>query len=328
MKRFGAKLQRLPASLRAAYAESPRLFWLRVSYLAAMAYILVFWRAIWTPDLLFFMFLGLFFLYGLGRQFLLQFGPFVLLLLAYDGLRSFAPLVNNRVHYTEMIDFDKWLAGGILPTVQLQQWWFHGSVSWYDYYFYLAYMCHFLVPLALAILIWRVRPAHYNRYAASFVLLSYAGFVTYILYPAAPPWMASEMGLIPQIHKVSTDIWWSLGVQDFPSIYRTLSPNLVAAVPSLHAAYATLAAMFVFRVFGRRWGAVSTIYPLTIWVGIIYMGEHYVVDALLGIIYAAGAYALTQRLFDQYGAHARKIRGRVIRSYARRWQAVAATLRR
>ncbi len=290
----------------ASAKQRPVMTAIRFLYIAALVYVIVFWRAIWTPDILFFMFLGLCVLYGAGRQFLIKFGPFVVLLLAYDSLRSIAPFLNSRVNYWEMINFDKFITGGQLPTVVLQQWWYNGSLAWFDYYFYLLYMCHFLVPVVAGLLIWKYREVDFNRYVVSFVLLSYAAFMTYVLFPAAPPWMASELGLIPKIHKISTDIWWSLGVTDFPSLYRTLSPNLVAAVPSLHSAYPFLISLFIFRGFGKRWGTLSLIYPISIWIGIVYMGEHYVFDIVVGVLYVIISYSFTLWFFNKYGQRLRK----------------------
>ncbi len=251
---------------------------------------------------------------GRGRQFLYNFGPFVILLLSYDSLRGLAPLLNKHVHFWEMINFDRWLAGGELPTTRLQHALYVGHIRWLDFYFYGLYMCHFVAPLVFGVLIWRLRPMHYNRYIAAFVLLSYAGFLTYVAYPAAPPWMAAERGLIEPIHKISTDVWWAIGVKDFPSVYRQFSPNLVAAVPSLHAAYPTLIVLYVRRAFGNRWALALSWYPLSIWIGIVYMGEHYAVDAILGAAYAVGAFMMTNRIFDRYGASARAFRARYLQS--------------
>jgi len=64
----------------------------------------------------------------------------------------------------------------------------------------------------------------------------------------------------------------------------------VAAMPSLHAAYALLFALFVTRLFKTRWRYVAWIYPLLIWVGTVYQGEHYVIDVLAGILFAILAY--------------------------------------
>lgn len=301
--------------VRQSYRNEPKQFWLRCLYFAALIYIIVWWRAVWTPDVLFVMFLFLFALYGKGRQFLVSFGPFALLLLTYDGFRGLAPFLNSHVHYYEMINFDKWVGGGTLPTARLQSWLYHGSLHWYDYFVYFLYMCHFLTPWIVAILIWRFRPQHYNRYIVAFLLLSYAGFVTYVLFPAAPPWMASEKGFIPPIHKLSTDIWWAMGVHNASEVYAKFSPNLVAAVPSLHAAYPTLITLFIARAFGWRWAAAISWYPLAIWVGIVYMGEHYVFDAVVGVAYAVLTYAITNLIFARYGARARAMRERLRNRY-------------
>ncbi len=229
-----------------------------------------------------------------------ELGPLVLLLAAYDSLRSIAPLVNHRVHFTEMVRFDRSLTGGDIPTYYLQKWLYHGHLNWYDFYFYALYMLHFIIPLILAVLIWRYRPYLYRRYMIAFLLLSYAAFMTYLAFPAAPPWMASEMHLITQIHKISTDVWWALGVRDITAFYKTISPNLVAAVPSLHAAYPTMILLFITRAFGWRWGLALAWYPASIWLGVVYMGEHYVFDVLLGISYAVIAFVVTEWAFKRY----------------------------
>lgn len=289
--------------------------YLRYFYIACAVYILVFWRAFWTPDLLFLIFFFLFMLYGQGRQFFVNFGPFVVLLLAYDSLRGIVPYISKNVHFTEMIDFDKWLFGGQLPTAVLQKWLYHGQAAWYDFYFYLVYMAHFIAPMVLAVLIWKLRPMHYLRYVLAFLILSYSGFLTYIAFPAAPPWMASQMGLIDPIQKISTDVWFALGVHSFPTIYEKFSPNLVAAVPSLHAAYSLMIVLFIGRAFGRKWALAFSWYPLSLWFGIVYMGEHYVVDVLIGILYTLGAYGLTSVIAKRYGHHGRRLHTKVANKY-------------
>jgi hypothetical protein len=309
--------------LRAARREHPQRFWLQVVYLVCVVYILAFWHAIWTPDLLFFMFLMLFALYTQGRDFIVNFGPLVVLLLVYDSLRRFTPYLDKHVHYLQMPNFDRWLFHGTLPTIWLQQHLYHGHISWYDFFFYTLYMCHFVTPLLIAVAIWKWRPQHYNRYVLAFLLMSYAGFVTYIVFPAAPPWLASQLGYIPPIQRISSDVWGALGIHDFSTLYNKFSPNEVAAVPSLHAAYPVMMMLFIRRAWGWRWALAFAWYPISMWVGVVYLGEHYVFDVMLGIVYAIVAYVVTNWVFDRYGGRARALRSRWRERYQRR-PAVAA----
>jgi membrane-associated phospholipid phosphatase len=111
--------------------------------------------------------------------------------------------------------------------------------------------------------------------------------------PTAPPWLASQNHYIPHIERISTDVWFGLGLHNFPSVYNHITPNQVAAVPSLHAAWAVLLVIFVYKLYGRSWALLSTIYPLLIFVGTIYEGEHYAFDVIVGIVYGLAGYKIT-----------------------------------
>ena len=259
-------------------------------YTALVLGFLIFFKAFWSPDVLFLVFLTIFAIYGHGKEYIRKFTPFVALLISYDALRGFVPMISHRVHFTEMINFDKWLFRGQVPTVTLQHWLYNGTLHWFDYYFYFAYMLHFLAPFIIAAVIWRYRPGKYWQFAGALLLLSYAGFITYIIFPAAPPWMASDMHFIDPITKLSTAIWWGWGVHTIPNLYEHFNPNPVAAVPSLHAAYPTLDLLFVYKFFGRKAAIPFALYPISVWFGVVYLGEHYVFDVLLGILYGAGAF--------------------------------------
>jgi len=217
------------------------------------------------------------------------------------------------VHFLEMPNFDTWLFGGNLPTATLQSWWWHGTVQWYDFYFYFLYTIHFLAPVVLAIIIWKLHPRLYWRYVAALVGLSFAAFITFVLFPAAPPWMASDMHYIQPIHRISTDIWYAMGVHDFSELYSKISPNAVAAVPSLHSAYPLLFTLFVWRMFSFKKTWWMLIYPVSMWIGVVYMGEHYVFDVIAGALYAALAYFVTMKIFDAL----RKYHPKYKKDYAR-----------
>jgi membrane-associated phospholipid phosphatase len=264
-----------------------------------------------TPDKILVFLTFVFMMFSQALAMLKHLGPVVAIILVYESFRGLVPSLNNHVHFTMMINADR-VFSNTLPTAWLQNFMWHGHVMWYDFVFYGAYMLHFILPLGLMILIWKFHDHHYWRVASSYLVLSFAGFLTFLLYPAAPPWMASDQGYIPHITRVSSEVFAAMGVHDFPSLYNKMAPNPVAAVPSLHAAYATLLVIFIWRYFGRKWGLVTIIYPALIWFGTVYMGEHYAVDELLGIIYAVaaygGVYAFADKVWPRLKAFLRTLR--------------------
>jgi hypothetical protein len=126
------------------------------------------------------------------------------------------------------------------------------------------------------------------------IVLSYGAFITYLLFPAAPPWMASNVGYIDHITKISTAVWFGWGIHSYSTLYATLNANPIAAVPSLHAAYPLLDLLFINRLFGKKFAIPFAIYPLTVWFGVVYLGEHFIFDVLLGILYAFVAFYGTE----------------------------------
>jgi membrane-associated phospholipid phosphatase len=63
--------------------------------------------------------------------------------------------------------------------------------------------------------------------------------------------------------------------------------NAVAALPSLHAAFTAMLTIYVWPRM-RWWGRVlMTVYTLAMALALVYGGEHYVFDVLLGYFYVA-----------------------------------------
>lgn len=248
-----------------------------------------------TPDKLFVFLVFVFMMFNEAWSMTKRILPFIALLLVYESFRGIADELNTHVNYTLAADADRFIFGG-LPTVYLQDLLWRGHIQWYDFVFYLPYMLFFVLPLGLAILVWKTRDKHYWRVVTSYLVVFFAAFLTFFLFPAAPPWLAAENHYIEPITRVSSHVWQALGISDFPSLYNKIAPNPVAAVPSLHAACATLFGLFIFKLYGRRWGLLSLIYPLLIYIGVTYQGEHYAFDVILGITYGIAAYIITPYL--------------------------------
>ncbi len=68
----------------------------------------------------------------------------------------------------------------------------------------------------------------------------------------------------------------------WPSLYDGLEGNPFAAMPSLHFGSSVTAARLLSEA-GRVPGALAWAYALTLGFGLVYLGEHYVVDLLAGL---------------------------------------------
>jgi hypothetical protein len=246
-----------------------------------------------TPDFLIPPLVLIAILMGRGWTFVIDWAPFLLLILVYEGFRGIADDLNARVHVEALISADRWLTGGSVPTLTLQKHLYHvGHVTWYDWLAAALHVAHFVVPVALGFGIWLNNRALYWRYVVAVIGLFFAGFITYVAYPAAPPWLAFEMGFLPPIHRVLDSTLSSIATGNGLTLaYHDFSPNPVAALPSLHAGVPMLVSFIVMSLWGRR-ALPVLLYPLLGGLAWIYLGEHYLVDVLAGWLYAAGAFVL------------------------------------
>ena len=226
-------------------------------------------------------------------QLALDWFPIVAVLLAYDFTRGAADSLGIGAHIHPMIDFDRLVFFGQTPTEWLQARVHQpGVVNPWDVGFTLVYTSYFIVPFVLAGFLWACERPAFLAFTRRLVTLALAGLATYMLFPAAPPWMASEMGLLDGVHRTTAEGWQVLGVGTAGLFSEGQgSVNLVAAVPSLHAAFTALVAMFLWRRVRPRLRPLLVLYPLAMGLTLIATGEHYFFDVLLGWLYAGAVMA-------------------------------------
>ncbi len=220
--------------------------------------------------------------------------PMVLVLAAYDFTRGAADSLGIGTHYHPMIDFDKAVFFGEVPTEWLQAHLYDPrSLTAWNVVFTLVYTSYFIVPFALAGYLWARERLEYLRFVKRLVTLALVGLATYVLFPAAPPWLASEMGLLHPLERTTSRGWEIIGVGTaglFTEGQKTV--NLVAAVPSLHSAFCMLVALFLWpRVRRRALRPLLLLYPLAMGVTLMATGEHYFFDVALGWLYAGAVMA-------------------------------------
>jgi hypothetical protein len=213
---------------------------------------------------------------------------------------------------TELIEADirmvGWLTDGRIPTVWSQQHLYErGVVQWWDVAVSIVYFSHFLTVPAVAVALWTRARDPWARFMRRWIALTLAGLATYFLYPAAPPWWAAQYGFLPDsVERISTNGWNAIGLHGAGNSLNALqveASNPVAAMPSLHTAYALLVIAFFLPRLRRRWWPLLASYPLAMTFTLVYSGEHYIIDVLagwayVGVIFVAVGY-LERRVASQ-----------------------------
>jgi membrane-associated phospholipid phosphatase len=236
---------------------------------------------------------------ALGRAlvFIADWGPFLLLFFAYEAMRGFAAKTGFAPH--DLSGLERAVFGGNLPTLVLQHAAYHvESVSPQDVIAMFFYFMHFPLPILVGFVFWLRSREHYHRFIAALLLMAFLAFVTYLFWPSAPPWYQFQEGHVASsevVHKIlneTVDKFWGANYIVSP-LYTHLNPNQFAAFPSLHAAFPALAAVYAWN----RYRAISIFligWTAAVLLSIVYLGEHYVVDALDGFLYVAVATLLVE----------------------------------
>lgn len=133
------------------------------------------------------------------------------------------------------------------------------------------------VASALALLAWLYlrRPATYRWARSSFVLLNVLALACFALYPVTPPRLLPELGFVDTVRSGHT--WGSWGS---PMVEHA---NQLAAMPSLHIAWALWVSVVLACVSGARWLQVASgVHVLLTALVIMATANHYLLDAIGG----------------------------------------------
>jgi hypothetical protein len=175
--------------------------------------------------------------------------PFALILIAYDYTRGLADTLGMPVH----------VVGATI-----------------------VYHTHFFAVYVIAGVLWARNRARFGAFVRRFLALTFAGLATYVLFPAAPPWMASRDGEIGAVVRASGKGWSALGLSGAEALLHKGQ-----AVVNQVAAFTMLVCVFFWA--GARWPLriVLAAYPVAMGFALVYSAEHYAADVLLGWVYVA-----------------------------------------
>ena len=148
-------------------------------------------------------------------------------------------------------------------------------------------IAHFGAPVVVsAILFPFSSPGTLPVFARSFGYMNLIGVIIQQLFPCSPPWYENLYGLAPANYSIHGSpaglarIDKLFGVPMYTPAF-TGSPIVFGAFPSLHAACATIEALFLSHVFPRLRPLFIT-YTLWLWWSTMYLSHHYAVDLVGG----------------------------------------------
>jgi hypothetical protein len=275
--------------------------------------------------------------------------PLALVLVLYDFSRGAADMLGGRTLWQFQAGVDRWLFFGSVPTVWLQERIKLAQPPWWEVIISSIYMSFFVLPYVVAGVLWLRDRTEWAAFVRRFVALSFAALVVYVVLPAAPPWAAASCtptdvagapanppcmfrgaagvpdgGLLGAMHlsrpgahqfveRISTRGWGTLHLQSAGALLDSgqASVNLVAAIPSLHAAVTAMISIFLWRRVRRGWRPLLVVYPLAMAFVLVYSAEHYVVDILLGWALAAAVSAV-MALLDSWWSRRRASKSAVL----------------
>jgi PAP2 superfamily len=195
--------------------------------------------------------------------------------------------LERRVHLDYPARVDRILGLGEMPNVRLQRWFsVPGKIRKRDQVLVWSHWLWFLFPHGtVAYIMWR-HPDRFPRTAALTYAVFDLGLIGYWGVPTAPPWYASLHGRLGEqgdvaIRRMMVEHGEAFWKDSWEPMYSVLGGNPLAAMPSLHFATSLMAAHLLSEA-GPVEGAVGWTYALTLGFALVYLGEHYLIDLLVG----------------------------------------------
>jgi hypothetical protein len=197
--------------------------------------------------------------------------------------------LNNARH---VIRWER--AVGLFHEETIQRWflsWRHFIQFWNVYYG----SAHFIVTATALILMFRRMPQRYPRFRNTLMFTTGLALLGFAFYPLMPPRLLDECGRYGAcLHYGFVDTLKDPGgLWSFDSGAMAKVSNQYAAMPSLHCAWATWSSIVLWPMVRRPWAKALVIaYPLLTVFCIVVTANHYLLDAVGGLVVLGAGYVL------------------------------------
>lgn len=214
---------------------------------------------------------------------------------AFRNLKSFVPFVTDRLDDPELARLDRFLWLGHDPAVVLHDVLGTQVVNWVAAAVYLIWIG--MVPASLAIaLVWTRRSTAGAWYVTAISIDWMLGAAIYYAVPSLGPTYAHPEWFAELPHTPNTsvrDVLLSDRVEVLAGPWDTHAVQTIAAFASLHVAVMVTICLMVEVVRLPRVVRVAAwVFLGLTMLATVYLGWHYFVDVLAGIVVGAAAFAL------------------------------------
>jgi diacylglycerol O-acyltransferase len=169
--------------------------------------------------------------------------------------------LERSLHINIELSINRWLSS-------------HAVIAFIATYWY--FFAHVIVTFALLAWMWWRQPDLYRRLRTPLVFINLIAFAVFWRYPLAPPRMLASLGYQDVVASTHAVISWDSGA-------LVHDADQLAAMPSLHIAWASWSAFALWQLTRRRvLRPLIVLYPLVTAVIVIATGNHWVLDVLAG----------------------------------------------
>jgi membrane-associated phospholipid phosphatase len=214
-------------------------------------------------------------------------------------VRTLADETGIPAQFTYPIVMESFLFMGATPTVWLQERLYSdGGLGAVDYASGLVYASFFFAVHVTVLVLFLRSSSSLAKFCIAVLATVWTGVAVCFILPTAPPWLAFEAGQLDGVTRIMPMVTVVFSGSAYETGNRIAGSNEVAAMPSLHMAVTVVIALLVFEA-SRKWGAIrylAFVYPVAMAFALVYLGEHYFVDAAAGALVALGAWRFAARL--------------------------------
>lgn len=213
-------------------------------------------------------------------------GPVILIMWMFQSLETYTGVIRKTSIDEYLYRADQWLFG-VEPTVWLSSY----STPLLTDYMAFAYGSYFITPMILAIVLsLRGRREDFREMMTAVVLQMGLGFFLFLLFPAGPPRYYDPLvhgGFDPPVlHSYFGLFELQQGVFDSANPVRTRStfPSLHCSLALLTLSYSHRFSSAVWPRYPRLWFRIVLVIVISLWISVVYLRHHWVVDIFAGLL--------------------------------------------